>query len=425
MGSSKQKALTVDPPPIKYGLLRSYFSGIAVKRLRAVEADRGKSNQHELDGVQELRKILGEGRQERMPTKFIYLGNNEEDAATQDGFLTWYDAREAHPARSEYRLYFSPNVASEKAAEGDLVFVARRQDGTATLVITEQGSSPEAQLLWLFGLDRPDGEGGLNLRESGDERPLGLIRSMVLETLGIAAEPEADANYVPVILERFGGQFPTTQEFSAFARETLKEVSPTDDPDGALMAWTEREEALFKALERHIVAERLKAGFGPSGEDVDGFLEFSLSVHNRRKSRVGYAIENHLEHVFQTHRVSYSRGKVTEGNSKPDFVFPGIEQYRDSGFPDARLSMLAVKSTCKDRWRQILAEANRIRGKHLFTLEPAISKNQTEEMRSRLVRLVIPAAIHPTFSAEQRGQLLSLRGFLEHLQTEIPQDRKA
>ena len=43
--------------------------------------------------------------------------------------------------------------------------------------------------------------------------------------------------------------------------------------------------------------------------------------------------------------------------------------------------MLAAKTSCKDRWRQVLAEADRIRTKHLLTLEPAISKIQTAEMR--------------------------------------------
>ena len=42
--------------------------------------------------------------------------------------------------------------------------------------------------------------------------------------------------------------------------------------------------------------------------------------------------------------------------------------------------MLAVKSTCKDRWRQILAEADRLPVKHLLTLEPGISVAQTDEM---------------------------------------------
>ncbi len=64
--------------------------------------------------------------------------------------------------------------------------------------------------------------------------------------------------------------------------------------------------------------------------------------------------------------------------------------------------MLGVKTTCKDRWRQVLAEAQKIAEKHLATLEPGISKGQTDEMISQKVRLVLPKTIHETYSKEQR-----------------------
>ena len=56
----------------------------------------------------------------------------------------------------------------------------------------------------------------------------------------------------------------------------------------ALIVSLEREEALFRQLERYLVLQRLRLGFG---EDVDTFVEYSLSVQNRRKSIVGYALE--------------------------------------------------------------------------------------------------------------------------------------
>ena len=68
--------------------------------------------------------------------------------------------------------------------------------------------------------------------------------------------------------------------------------------------------------------ERLKAGFvNSAGADVDGFLKFSLSVQNRRKARVGLALENHLEEVFNEQSIRFVRGAKTENKSKPDFLF--------------------------------------------------------------------------------------------------------
>jgi hypothetical protein len=174
----------------------------------------------------------------------------------------------------------------------------------------------------------------------------------------------------------------------------------------------EREEILFRTLERHIVGERLRLGFGPNGYDVDDFIRFSLSVQNRRKSRVGHALENHLEAVFKATPVLYSRTEETENKSKPDFVFPGITHYRNPSFPAINLSVLGVKSTCKDRWRQVLAEAKRIDRKHLFTLEPGISINQTAEMQAHKLQLVVPASLFATYSSPQRSWLMNLRDFI-------------
>lgn len=178
------------------------------------------------------------------------------------------------------------------------------------------------------------------------------------------------------------------------------------------MAWMEREEALFRTLERQIISSRLSAGFG---DDVDSFIAFSLSVQNRRKSRVGFALENHLEQLFVQRGVRYSRTPMTENKSRPDFLFPGVQQYRDQAFDTGRLTVLGVKTTCKDRWRQVLAEADRVERKHLLTLEPAISSNQTEEMKAKQLQLVLPEPLHQTYSPEQRTWLNTVEFFLDRL----------
>ena len=59
--------------------------------------------------------------------------------------------------------------------------------------------------------------------------------------------------------------------------------------------------------------------------------------------------------------------------------------------------MLGAKSTCKDRWRQVLSEAQRIPNKHLLTLEPGISENQTDEMQAKRLQLILPAQLHATY----------------------------
>ena len=184
-------------------------------------------------------------------------------------------------------------------------------------------------------------------------------------------------------------------------------MDPTE-PDEALLTWWTAEEAHFREHERRIVQERLEIPF----DDVDEFLTFSKSVHNRRRARAGLAFENHIHALFQRNNVSHSRKKRTEGKSEPDFLFPGIREYHDPAFDESRLTMLAAKTTCKDRWRQVLQEAARIKRKHLCTLEPAISHAQLEEMESALLTLVAPSSIIPTYAVPVGYEVLTLADFI-------------
>lgn len=215
--------------------------------------------------------------------------------------------------------------------------------------------------------------------------------------------------YLDTMIKEFGGVLPPTDKFSTFARSTVPELDPVADADAALLGWMEREEILFRTMEKHILGDTLQKGFAG---DVDGFIAFSLSVQNRRKSRSGHALENHLQVIFNANKIRYQRGAATEGKQKPDFLFPGAKEYRDINYDAARLTMLGAKTTCKDRWRQVLAEAKRIEHKHLLTLGAAISTHQTDQMREHSLQLVIPQALHATFTSSQQRTLLDLAGFI-------------
>jgi len=394
---------------MKAGYLSEFFSGVAIKTLSAVEADTARSHQHEFNGVADLIRLFGraEGKQV-YNTRFIYLNDGDDEPVVDDAALTWYDARERHPTRSEHRLYFPTTQVSVCAAAGDLLVIGKRRDNSLLVVIAQGGSTIANQVQWLFSV-APDQHHGFSVREEleTEQDRIQFASSFILEQIGIVVET-TEENYLDTMLQKFGETFPVTRDFSAYARSTVKDVSPVEAPDAALMAWMEREEILFRTLEKHLLADRLAKGFAG---DVDGFLEFSLSVQNRRKSRVGRALENHLEVIFAENKIRYERSAVTEVKSRPDFLFPGSKEYSDAAFDPLRLTMLGVKSTCKDRWRQVLAEAKRIERKHLLTLEAAISKFQTDEMQAQRLQLVVPRALHPTYTKDQVATLLDVAAF--------------
>ncbi len=61
-----------------------------------------------------------------------------------------------------------------------------------------------------------------------------------------------------------------------------------------------------------------------------------------------------------------------------------------------------------DRWRQVLAEADRIPHKHLLTLEAAISTSQTTEMQAKRLQLVLPRTLHTTYTTAQQAWLMDV-----------------
>ena len=388
---------------MKKGFLSEYFRSVASKRLSAVEVEPNASNQHEFNGVAGLKKILGTEKLYIKATFFYFEDDMEEDIR-EEGDLTWYDSRKNHPKRSEFRLYFQETEVSRLAAPNDLFIMAIKNDGEAFIIIARQNSTAEHQLAWLFNLPEHSGKSFTVQEESdNDSIKTGIFAQHYLEQLGIAL-PSTEEGCLEEMLHRFGGNFPSTFEFSAFAREKLEDFDAYDNrTDDVLSRWMQKEEDLFR--------QRIDAGF--SGDTrVDDFISYSLSVQNRRKSRAGNALENHLSFLFEKLNIKFSRTPQTEGHSKPDFLFPGIEEYKNHSFPARNLTMLGVKTTCKDRWRQILAEADRIEKKHLFTLQSGISQNQTDEMGAHKVQLVIPKQIHSSFSVGQQCQLMTLDDFV-------------
>jgi len=396
------------------------FEIAAARYLSAVDADPRRSNQHEIGGLPKVgfKSVLGtppKSDKYLVGTTMAYIPEEGDDTPeiVRDT-VSWYDARWRNPDRSpEYRLYYRDNPVSARMREGDLMIIARKHDGELVILFTPPDSSAALQLEYLFGLNSLEDRFARALLP---EHSLSLPLKYLLENLGVQAiEPQDAEDDLQLLLDRFPASFPRTSEFSALARESLA-ADPKGDPDNTLLAWMEREEALFRAYERHVVSERLRKGFGEDGQDVDEFISFSLSVQNRRKSRVGHAFENHLSEIFDRKNLHYEKGgrkRVTENESKPDFLFPGFGEYHDPKFPLNRLFLLGAKTTCKDRWRQVLAEGQRLNRKYLATLETGITETQTSEMVSQGLELVVPEPLHKTFRPEQRTALCSLASFTE------------
>lgn len=393
-----------------YGALNSYFDGVAAKTLSGVDLNANKSHQHEFNGITTLRQLFGDDDIHHVDTTFTYLAD-EIDPIVDHGFSTWYDARRKHPTRTEYRLYYNDNAAIDHAAPGDLMVITLTKERRILVLFAKQGSTVGAQLRWLFGLgdvsDQCVYSGARDIRVSS-------VAATILEAVGIEVSlPDAADNYLDGLIALFGEAFPKSADFSKYSASTLGNLEWNDDPDSTLLACYDREEMLFRVFERHLLERDLGPYLTRGALDIDGILKTTMSAFQRRKSRAGMAFENQIAMMLDARGIRYSAQKYTEGKSKPDFIFPSIELYKDATFPTSRLTMLGAKTTIKERWRQVLDEADRIDEKHLITLEPSLSTDYTKAMMKDHLQLVVPRPLFSTYTTEQRDWLMSVNEFCE------------
>lgn len=210
-------------------------------------------------------------------------------------------------------------------------------------------------------------------------------------------------------------EFPETKQMAKFAREIYNKIHKVTDakicktPDLHLLKWIDTEYTLFRGFEEKVYAPVYSVPFANCQE----LIKFSNIILNRRKSRAGKSLEHHLATIFTAAQLKYEEQAVTEDNKKPDFLFPNGEAYHNLLFPAEDLVFLGAKTTCKDRWRQVLNEANRIETKYLFTLQQGISKNQLLEMRHEHLKLVVPASYRTSFDEEFQPEIETLASFIE------------
>jgi hypothetical protein len=184
------------------------------------------------------------------------------------------------------------------------------------------------------------------------------------------------------------------------------------NPDVRLLARRECEYELFRSVEDAHYTPIITQGFA----SLDQFFGVAQTILQRRKSRSGKSLELQAQAVFVEEGlrpgVDFTHQPSIEDGKRPDFIFPSQARYVDPAFPQHRLRMLAAKTTCKDRWRQILSEADRVPEKHLLTLQEGVSEGQYREMRQAGVTLVVPEKLHRSYPTAIRPELVTVEGFI-------------
>jgi len=210
--------------------------------------------------------------------------------------------------------------------------------------------------------------------------------------------------------------FPSGEIFSSAAREILehciKEFLKLKS-DEKLVNYYKTEYRLFQILERQICQEEIVRLF----KDVDDFLQTAGSIMNRRKSRAGRSLENHIDYLLDQAKVPHDVRPTLDG--RPDIVIPSKDAYLNSSYPIEKLFVVGVKTTCKDRWRQVLNEGKRVKEKYILTLQPGISKNQLNEMHKASVSLVVPKSIQNDYPKDSAIKILGVEDFISEVNEKL------
>lgn len=114
--------------------------------------------------------------------------------------------------------------------------------------------------------------------------------------------------------------------------------------------------------------------------------EFYMSIFQSRKSRAGKAFEYIIRTLFKRLNYSFSE-QVNIDGAKPDFVLPSEEFFKNRPMDSV---IFTAKRTLRERWRQVVTEANKGYAFFLATIDTGVSMNQIQNMAEHKVYMVVP-----------------------------------
>lgn len=333
------------------------------------------------------------GENFKHPVHIVWQGGAYET----DSVVTWYGKGETRNPRREYRLtvfgrnfpYLNPDSVGE-------LFVLIPRDIRSFIA---------------YVIDLPE-----DIEDIQAALGVEVITTWAIYDADREPAPIDEKSCVDLRFRKFAEEnpalFPSGDIFSAATRETMLACIANfhkKSLDSRLMLLMESEYRLFKLVERQLCIDEVRRLF----KDVDDFLTTAGTIMNRRKSRAGRSMENHVEYLLKEAGIPFDVRPDLPGI--PDIIIPGKAAYQDAAYPVEKLFMVGVKTTCKDRWGQVLKEAPRIPHKHLLTLQEGVSAKQIKDIYQNNITLVVPAELHGNYPKDERSKLLKVEDFVKHV----------
>jgi EcoRII C terminal/Restriction endonuclease EcoRII, N-terminal len=316
-----------------------------------------------------------------------------QDGRVTESVVTWYGTG----TRSEYRL---------TRFGKDFPFLNEGVVGDLLVLIS---TSPTEALAYVLDFDDDIEEIQITLGVDAFEQ-WGVFKD------GAPQQEENEDACVERRIRLFAAEldkFPDNSVFSGATREILAECLKGFSklsPDKALVKAYSLEYEIFQAVERQVCGNLIS---GRLFRNIDDFLKVASSIMNRRKSRAGRSLENHVESVLSAAGVPHQMRPNLGPDGTPDVIIPSVEAYFTNDYPVDRIFLVGLKTTCKDRWRQVTQEGPRVERKHLLTLQQGITQKQLAQMEAAKVTLIVPEPLHKYYPDDSPVQPLTVNAFVE------------
>ncbi|TCJ30425.1 type II restriction endonuclease [Nocardioides jejuensis] len=415
--------------------LAARFAGVIGKRLSSVECyGEGTSNQGEIGVGAQAPSLFGTPSQiERYGCDYLYLSDTQQ-IEERDLWITYQDSRRNDPTRGpEWRMtYPRASVVMREARSGDLIWVARdaRDRGQVLVVVAEAGSEFAGRLDRILGLEmRLDATvvgrkrqrfADVDLRSTG-AASLDADDADLMAILGVEVRTPNESKLDLLLSELAGvplaGGWPSTRDFSAACRRVAALEDPLSDVDQTMAVWFALTNELFFLYEKYKIQPELDAAFANrSTIDVDAFFRVANSLRGRRSSRAGNTFEWHLADLVSRLGIRGHMKRTLPDGTAPDFIFPSADLYLDPTFQAELLTVLAAKTTLKERWQQVVNEGKRHAITYLATMDRGLNASTLATMRlSGVIPVTAKAFIESDYSA-MSNQFMTFADFFEGVQ---------
>lgn len=136
---------------------------------------------------------------------------------------------------------------------------------------------------------------------------------------------------------------------------------------------------------------------------------FFLSLTQSRRTRAGATFEAVVSVLFKA--LDYAHSSQPDiGDSRPDFVLPSIEHYRNYA---TDCFIFTCKRTLRERWRQVVTEGMAGQAVFLATIDERLSKPELGRMKAQNVIVVVPRELKSKLYFDALN-VISFEDFFDH-----------